>query len=87
MGCEPMGYINTINGLGKKVIMPNEPLATLIRKVFENVEENLSIQLLYSRRIEKGLHYSLNGFWNMICNPVYCGMIKIPAMDGRELMK
>ncbi|MEO7977667.1 hypothetical protein [Flavobacterium sp.] len=37
---------------------------------------------LYRQNIETGLRYSLNAFWHMIQNPVYCGRIFIPAMDG-----
>ena len=83
MGHAPIGYINTVNESGRKIITPHEPEATLIRQIFTRVEEQSSIRLLYRQSKEKGLKCSLNAFWNMIRNPVYCGRVKIPAMDGK----
>lgn len=83
MGHAPVGYINAIDAAGKKVIVPHEPIASIVREVFDDAEENCSVAQLYRKSLEKGLRCSLNGFWNMIRNPVYCGMIRILAMDDR----
>lgn len=82
IGKAPMGYINALSESHRKIIIPHEPLATIIKGVFENIEENISMRLLYKEGIERGLHCSLNGFWNMLHNPVYCGRIRVPTMNG-----
>ena len=80
MGRAPIGYINISMPDGRKTIVPHEPEATLIRKTFESFEETTSIRTLYKTALQKGLKCSLNAFFNMLQNPVYCGRIRLPSI-------
>ncbi|MGJ1198877.1 recombinase family protein [Sphingobacterium spiritivorum] len=83
MGKAPIGYINISMPDGRKTIVPREPEATLIRKVFETLEETTSVRALHRSALKKGLKCSLNAFFNMLQNPVYCGKIRLSSMEGK----
>lgn len=83
MGRAPIGYINISMPDGRKTIVPREPEAILVRRVFETFEEGHSIRSLHRASLKNGLKCSLNAFFNMLQNPIYCGKIKIQSEDKK----
>lgn len=78
MGHASIGYRNSINQDGKKVIVPNLPESEIIKFVFEELDiGNKSISILYKEAKASGLNCSLSSFWRLIQNPVYCGRITV----------
>ena len=80
MGRAPIGYINISLPDGRKTIVPHEPEATLVRKAFESFGET-STRFHYKTTVKKGLKCSLNAFFNMLRNSVYCGKITVPSTE------
>lgn len=87
MGRAPIGYINISLPDGTKTIVPREPEATLIKKVFEGFDENVSVRSYYKTVLNTGLKCSLNAFFNILQNPVYCGKIRVPSLDGKTIVE
>lgn len=56
MGRAPIGYLNISLPDGTKTIVPREPEATLIKKVFEGFDENVSIRSYYKTVLSKELN-------------------------------
>ncbi|WP_126247969.1 recombinase family protein [Chitinophaga rhizosphaerae] len=85
MGFAPFGYVNKNDDAGKKFIAPTEPMASVVRWVFETISEGEfnSEQVLKMAR-ERGYTRSKNSFWNMLRNPVYCGLIAVPKQREEE---
>ncbi|PUZ30119.1 Recombinase [Chitinophaga costaii] len=82
-GKAPIGYRNTITSEGKKIIVPYEHEANIIRSVFENLTYGTdSIRLAHKKAADQGLRCSLNNFWHLIHNPVYCGKLLISSNNG-----
>ncbi|MGJ1346728.1 MULTISPECIES: recombinase family protein [Sphingobacterium] len=87
MGRAPIGYINISLPDGTKTIVPREPEATLIKNVFQDFDENISVRSYYKTILKSGLKCSLNAFFNILQNPVYCGKIRVPSLDGRTIVE
>ncbi len=85
MGRAPIGYLNISLPDGTKTIVPREPEATLIKKAFEEFDENISVRSYYKTVLKNGLKCSLNAFFNILQNPVYCGKIRVPSLDGKNI--
>ncbi|RZJ91049.1 MAG: recombinase family protein [Chryseobacterium sp.] len=82
MGSAPIGYCNKTSVTGKKYIAPHEPEASYVKAVFELVAQGLfSIRQAYHISRANGLICSLNNFWALLRNPVYCGKIAIKHKD------
>lgn len=87
MGRAPIGYLNISLPDGTKTIVPREPEATLIKKAFEEFDENTSVRSYYKIVLKTGLKCSLNAFLNILQNPVYCGKIKVSSLDGKTILE
>lgn len=87
MGRAPIGYLNISLPDGTKTIIPREPEATLIKKVFEGFDENVSVRSYYKTVLNTGLKCSLNAFFNILQNLVYCGKIRVPSLDGKTIVE
>lgn len=87
MGRAPIGYLNMSLPDGTKTIVPREPEATLIKKVFEGFDENVSVRSYYKTVLKIGLKCSLNAFFNILQNPVYCGKIRVPSLNGKNIVE
>lgn len=78
----PIGYINITLIDGKKRIIPKEPEATFIKNIFRELAKGYhSTRSIYNEAIENGFKCSLNNFWLMIRNPIYCGKVVVPAYE------
>jgi len=86
MGTAPIGYQNRTDETGKvKYICPNEPEASIMKWVFEEIAACRfnTEQILHMAR-NRGLKCSKNNFWVAIRNPVYCGKIHVPKFKDEE---
>lgn len=82
IGPAPKGYKNKVTEEGRKLIAPKEPEATMIRNIFTHITQNdVSIREAHRIAVQSGFKCSLNNFWNMLRNPVYCGKIKVPDFE------
>jgi len=81
----PKGYCNKSSSDGIKYIVPSEPEAGIIKQIFLMISlGGASIRKLHRSAVSLGLRCSLNNFWCMIRNPVYCGMISVPEFEGKK---
>lgn len=85
MGPAVTGYINKINEKGQKYICPNEPDASIMRWVFEQLATgDWYIDQIWREAQKKGLTCGRKNFWQIIRNPVYCGRIFVPKYKDEE---
>lgn len=83
MGLAPKGYANKTTETGYKQIVPVEPEATMIKNIFSQIAEgNVSIRGMHRIAIKSWFKCSLNNFWRLLRNPVYCGKLKIPDFEN-----
>ena len=66
MGRAPIGYLNISLPDGTKTIVPREPEATLIKNVFRDFDENISVRSYYKTVLNGGLKCSLNAFFKIL---------------------
>ena len=85
MGPAVTGYVNRINDKGQKYICPNEPDASIMRWVFEQLATgNWYIDQIWREAQKKGLTCGRKNFWQIIRNPVYCGRIFVSKYKDEE---
>lgn len=77
-GKAPMGFMNLTTVNGKKVIVPKQPEADMIKWVFHQLAKNIyRLEAIRKMANEKGLKCSRSYFHKFIRNPAYCGLIPI----------
>jgi site-specific DNA recombinase len=78
MSGAPMGYVNKTTEDGRKYITPKEPLASVMKWVFEQVAEGrCHVQQIYKLAKSRGLKCNKSTLWRSLRNPVYCGRILV----------
>ncbi len=83
MGLAPKGYANKTMESGNKQIVPVEPEAAMIKNIFSKIAEgDISIREMHRIAVKSGFKCSLNNFWCLLRNPVYCGKIKVPDFEN-----
>jgi len=81
----PIGYMNRTAPDGKKFIMPKHPEAEYIKWSFEQLATGTcTISQVMKIANIKGLRCGRSHFWRIVRNPIYCGIIKIPAGRNEE---
>lgn len=81
----PIAYANHTNTDGKKFIMPKQPEADHIRWLFQQLATGCyTISKVRKIACINGLQCIKNNFWKLVRNPIYCGMIEIPASWNEE---
>lgn len=81
----PIGYMNRTAPDGKKFIMPKHPEADYIKWSFEQLATGtFTISQVMKTAGIKGLQCGRSHFWRIVRNPIYCGIIKIPAGRNEE---
>lgn len=76
----PTGYVNRTTENGRKYIRPDEPLAGIMKNAFKEIATGkYAVEQVWKQARRQGLSCTRNNFWNLIRNPVYCGMIVVPA--------
>lgn len=83
----PKGYKNTRDENNRPIIVPSDD-AKYMKQAFEEIAKGIFCFEDVRRMLnKKGLVCSRNNFWELICNPIYCGKIKVPAYkDEAEQM-
>jgi len=85
MASAPIGYRNITTEEGKKMIVPKEPQAGLIKYAFEKIATGMfSTELIWKVSKANGLKCCKNNFLVTMRNPVYCGKIFIPKYKDEE---
>ena len=85
MASAPIGYKNIITEHGKKMIVPKEPHASLIKSAFKKIAVGMfSTEQIWKETRINGLKCGKNNFLVMMRNPVYCGKIFIPKYKDEE---
>jgi hypothetical protein len=83
----PLGYINLTALDGKKLIVPKQLEANIIRWVFQQLSKNINkMEEVRRMAIAKGLKCSKSYFSKFIRNPAYCGLIPIKINDNERQM-
>jgi DNA invertase Pin-like site-specific DNA recombinase len=81
----PIGYANRTAPDGKKFIMPKHPEAEYIKWSFEQLATGTcTISQVMKIAHIKGLQCGRSHFWRIVRNPIYCGIIKVPAGRNEE---
>lgn len=84
-GKAPLGYANRTAANGEKSIAPKEPEATLIQKVFRQLSEShTNASDIYRQALIWGLKCSRSNFYCLLQNPVYYGMVPVPAYEKKQ---
>lgn len=85
LGTAPIGYKNKIIDDGKKYFGIVEPQATYIRWVFEELAKGVKPADQVCKEANRiGLKCGSSVFWSMLRNPVYCGLVFLPAYKDEE---
>jgi len=83
-GPPPKGYKREKNANGKTIIVPDEN-AILIREAFEVVSLGIySIDNIRKILAEKGLKIGRSSFYDLLRNPTYMGLTKVPEFNEEE---
>ena len=83
-GPPPKGYKRERSASGKAIIIPDEN-ALLIREAFEVVSLGLySIDNVRKLLFEKGLKIGRSAFYDLLRNPTYMGLTKVPEFGEEE---
>lgn len=86
-GKAPLGFINLTAVDGKKIIVPKQPEASIIKWVFHQLLKNVhKIEYIRKKADEKGLKCSRSHFFRIIRNPAYCGLIPIRLNSKEQQM-
>ena len=81
----PYGYVNRTTNAGRKMIIPSEPQAGIVRWAFEQVAKGiLNIDDIRRKVNEKGMNCSKSNFYTLLKNPVYCGKIIVPEYRDEQ---
>ncbi|WP_199118462.1 recombinase family protein [Pedobacter sp. ASV28] len=89
-GKAPIGYVNLTALDGKKFIAPKQPEANHIKWSFQQLAKGrLTINQVWKMACANGFRCSKSNFWKLVRNPVYCGMVTIPACkdEGPRFIK
>jgi len=86
MASAPVGYKNATTEIGKKVIIPKEPEASILKFSFEKIATGqFSTEQIWKVARERGLRCGKNNFLVAMRNPVYCGKITVPKYKDEEI--
>jgi DNA invertase Pin-like site-specific DNA recombinase len=81
----PIGYLNRTTAEGKAVIIPKQPEADQIKWSFQQLATGVyTINQVGRMAYVNGLRCGLSNFWKLVHNPIYCGIVKVPASRNEE---
>ncbi|KGO95042.1 resolvase [Flavobacterium subsaxonicum WB 4.1-42 = DSM 21790] len=85
LGIAPIGYKNRITEDGKKYFGILEPQATYIQWVFDELAKGVKPADQIRKEVNRmGLKCGSSVFWTMVRNPIYCGLVFVPAYKDEE---
>lgn len=83
----PIGFINITTIDGKKMIVPKQPEAGIIRWIFHQLSKNIhQMEEIRRAACEKGLICSKGYFSKIVRNPAYCGLIPLKINAQEQYM-
>ncbi len=86
-GKAPLGFLNNTGIDGRKIIVPKQPEADIIKWIFRQLAKNINkIDHIRKMADAKGLKCSRSHFFRIIRNPVYCGLISIKISSKEQQM-
>jgi len=81
----PLGFINLTTVDGKKIIVPKQPEASIIKWVFQQLAKNIHrIEDVRKMAEAKGLKCSRSHFFRIIRNSAYCGLIPVKISSQEQ---
>ncbi|MBO9154991.1 recombinase family protein [Chitinophaga sp. GCM10012297] len=84
-GRAPIGYANRTTPDGKSIIVPKQPEADFMKWSFQQLATgSFTISQVRKMACINGLRCAKSHFWRLVHNPVYCGIIRIPANRNEE---
>lgn len=84
-GKAPVGYTKQLGIDGKKYMVPKQPEADYIKWSFGQLATGAyTISQVGKMARINGFQCAKNTFWKLVHNPIYCGIIKIPAKQNEE---
>lgn len=82
----PIGYVNKTDREGKKIIVQKQPEADHIKWAFQQMATgSYSISKVNKMACLNGFICKRNNFWRLIHNPIYCGLIVLPATKDEDM--
>lgn len=76
----PVGYLNKTAENGTKLICPDPIQGKLMAQAFEDLATgNHAIDQIWRKAVKHGLKCGKSNFSQIIRNPIYCGLITVPA--------
>ncbi|SDT66760.1 Site-specific DNA recombinase [Mucilaginibacter mallensis] len=86
-GKAPVGYINTTGPDGRKFIVPKQPEASHVKWSFEQMAKGIyTMNQVRKMANHNGFHCSRNNFWKVLHNPMYCGIVTVPANKTEDML-
>lgn len=80
-----LGFINLTTVDGKKIIVPKQPEASIIKWVFQQLAKNIHrIEDVRKMAEAKGLKCSRSHFFRIIRNSAYCGLIPVKISSQEQ---
>jgi len=80
----PYGYLNGRTEDKKPLLIPNEPKAAIVRKIFALALKGETPENIRRKVKEEGFHHTnKSAIQDILANAVYAGLIKVPAFKGR----
>lgn len=84
-GRAPMGYMNRTTPDGRKFIIPKQHEADHIKWAFQQLATgSFTISQVKKMVCTNGFECGKSNFWRLVHNPIYCGIIRIPANRNEE---
>jgi site-specific DNA recombinase len=84
-GKAPKGYQNLTTYDGKKYIAPKAAESDLIAWSFKQLAKGtIPADQVRKMACKMGLQCSSSNFWKLIRNPIYCGLIAVPAYQDEQ---
>ncbi|MDB5135564.1 MAG: Site-specific recombinase [Mucilaginibacter sp.] len=86
-GKAPVGYINITGSDGRKFILPKQPEASHVKWSFEQMAKGIyTMTQVRKMANNNGFHCSRNNFWKVLHNPMYCGIVVVPANKTDDML-
>jgi site-specific DNA recombinase len=77
----PRGYSNKRDELNKPIIVPNE-FASIIISGFHSIIKGVPQNEILKEFKKMGLNMPKSQFYSFFRNPLYCGLVRVPASDS-----
>ena len=79
----PRGYSNKRDERNKPIIVPNEQ-AKHIANAFKSIAKGTPMQEVRKELADEGIIVSKTQIYVLFRNPIYCGLIRVPAGEGEK---